>query len=487
MILMLSTLFFTVFVNCGAEKITIEDNISSNRLFENFKETENATKVPSMQLEEEMVPNYFQSDFHDFVSADQGLTYNYEASKNKPKFYKKYRSQNSRNQSEQQSHKPDPLYSTRGGKLVRGDKTAVPVKMYNGSSKNKYSRKEDRLPHDIGYIMAKASNTYPENDELSAANARSINGKKHKSAKPLGTHLKKFDNHGASAVDIRLVHDIKDRKTKKPKTYRENYSNLGVSLAEVGLIHDTEHKIVPLNMQTNEYPATEDRLPVTDASIEEDQTENFPKTEKGRKPRAVRDFTNIPGFLLHKGSNRRIGMGYRPQSDFHTMMSTMKDVDRQDHFGEYDVHDNDFSSISSLLLNPLPILAASFLPLSMMFAAVIPVIIRNRFSNVNGNVPLVTTTATGNSGKNGENGKNMSFLAATAEAIGKISPRNHENGCVTKALCKMVNSDKYATFYTQNVFSELQKYVDGNLLDPFGLKTVLKYLEDGKCEEIKCN
>lgn len=505
MILMLSTLLFSVFVNCGGEKMLMsEDNISSNRVLGNFKVAENTTgHLSSIQHEEEIVPNYLQSGFHDFESSDQGLTYNYEASKTKPKLYKKFRSQNLGKQSEHQSYKSGFLLSTPDDKLAHGigHKTTVPVKMHSESLKNKYTRQEDRLSHGVRYMMAKTSNTYPENHDLSVADVRLIRGGiKHRIAKPLhleNGYIDKIENRDASAVDFRLVHDIKGRKTKPLKPYLGKSKNPDASASEVGLIHGIESKIVlPPHIhsyeQENEYPVLEDRLPVADASTEDDQpqlqTKNLPKAEKGRKPRAIRGYQdNIPEFFLHKGSNRRTGLGYRPQNDFYSMMSAMKDIDRQDQFTDYDLHDNDFTPFSSLLLNPLPILAASFLPLSMIFAAVIPVMIRNRFSNANGNVPLVTTTATGNSGKNGEIGKNIPFLAATAEAIGKISPRNHENGCFTKALCKMVDSDKYATFYTQNVFSELQKYVDGNLLDPFGLKTVLEYLKDGKCEEIKCD
>ena len=455
MILMLSTLLFAAVLNCGCyeeERLMAEGNTSPDKALETSEEKEDAVKISSNQREEDVLPHYLQSDFHDYITSNQGPTYNYEASKKKPKDSKKFQPLNLH---KQRQHQTDSVLSTSPDKLVYGIKHKItpPGQMYAENSKSDYSKLRKSFD---GHRTVKQSNANPEdsgNHDNPVNNVSFIHGIKNGTAKPVNTPLGNFKNHIS-------MHDV-IMKTTKDKIVQASH------------IHPDNHE--------NEYPVPEDRLPLVDVSVDEDQTQflinSFPKSEKGRKPRAV---ANFPGYFLHKTPNKRNGMW--PQSDLYTMMSTMKDIDRQDNYMNYDLYDKDFSPF---LLNPLPILAASILPLSMIFAAVVPAMIRNRLSNANGNVDLVTTTATGNRGKN-SNVKNMPLRTESTEAVGKISPRSQENECITKAFCKMINSDKHATFYTQNIFSEIQKYVDGYWLDPFGMRTVLEFLKDGRCDEIKC-
>lgn len=230
--------------------------------------------------------------------------------------------------------------------------------------------------------------------------------------------------------------------------------------------------------KTGNYPIPEDRLPSVDIiTVNEElpfRDSNLSETKtKSRSARFVKNFADkakIPPW------NRGSGMAYAPQQDLYMYSPSMKDVaDRHDYFVDHDTFDKD---VPSVLHESLPILLAAFLPLSMMVAAVVPIMIKHKLSG-GGDIPLITTTATGNRTLTESN---LQLLAS----IGKFSPRNLDEDCITRVFCKMVNADELATLALRETISELSTYLDDDFMDTFGLRTVVEILKDGKCEKIKC-
>ncbi|GFQ82212.1 uncharacterized protein TNCT_328571 [Trichonephila clavata] len=143
--------------------------------------------------------------------------------------------------------------------------------------------------------------------------------------------------------------------------------------------------------------------------------------------------------------------------------------------------------LAKLKSEPIVVLLAAVVPLSLLLAAVLPSLIKTIMAG-SMTTPPATTTATGNEGRK-HRGDDPSYIASVLKAIENVSILNgQEDLCLQKVVCQVVKGiegTKYRSVQ-ENVF-EMLPLVPEVWLEKFGLKEVKEVLKNGSCESVKCS
>lgn len=168
-----------------------------------------------------------------------------------------------------------------------------------------------------------------------------------------------------------------------------------------------------------------------------------------------------------------------PSSDISSMISAIK--------GE----DEPTGLLAKLKAEPIALVLAVVLPLSVLLAGVLPSLM-NFFMNGNSGVPTITTSATGDGSGNGgkrRRSDNPSFVASVLDAVESLGSRSSTNSsCIQKTICeasKSINGTEFKRIQ-RNVFDALPS-VDESWLQILGLKEFKHAMNTGNCEIIQCS
>ncbi|XP_035216051.1 uncharacterized protein LOC118189535 [Stegodyphus dumicola] len=141
--------------------------------------------------------------------------------------------------------------------------------------------------------------------------------------------------------------------------------------------------------------------------------------------------------------------------------------------------------LAKLTQEPIALLLAAILPFTILLAAVLPTLVNMM---MNGGLPIVTTTATGNNGRSLDGAE---FLKPVIEAINTFGARSFDSpDCMQKIFCQITkgpagNGTESRSF--QKALYRVSTLVDKHWLDTFGVKTLFDSMQDGNCEKIPCS
>lgn len=141
--------------------------------------------------------------------------------------------------------------------------------------------------------------------------------------------------------------------------------------------------------------------------------------------------------------------------------------------------------LSRILHDPAMLLIIASFPISILLAMVLPTLMNMM---MNGGLPTITTTATGNN--NARTLESIDFLRPVIQTITAFDGRSFENPeCMQKLFCQVTkgpitNGTEARSF--QKALYSASKLIDTQWLDSFGVKTLFDSMEDGNCDKIPC-
>lgn len=143
--------------------------------------------------------------------------------------------------------------------------------------------------------------------------------------------------------------------------------------------------------------------------------------------------------------------------------------------------------LSKIFQDPLTLVIAALVPLSILLAAVLPTLMNMM---MNGGLPTVTTTATGNTAA-GRNLEGIEFLSPVFQTISTFGARSFENpDCMQRIFCQVtkgpaMNGTDSRSF--QKALYSASKFIDSHWLETLGVKTLFDSMKDGDCTKIPCS
>lgn len=141
--------------------------------------------------------------------------------------------------------------------------------------------------------------------------------------------------------------------------------------------------------------------------------------------------------------------------------------------------------LSKILHDPAMLLLIASFPISILLAIVLPTLMNMM---MNGGLPTITTTATGNN--NARTLENTDFLRPVVQTITAFGGRSFENPeCMQKIFCQVTkgpitNGTESRSF--QKALYSASKLIDNQWLESFGVKTLFDSMQDGNCDKIPC-
>lgn len=139
--------------------------------------------------------------------------------------------------------------------------------------------------------------------------------------------------------------------------------------------------------------------------------------------------------------------------------------------------------LSRLAQDPAMLLVAIILPFSILLAAVLPTLVNMM---MNGGLPTITTTASGNNGRNLDGAE---FLKPVIQTITTLGARSFDDPeCMQKIFCQVTrgtpNGTESRSF--QKALYSASRLIDSYWLESFGVKTLFDSMKDGDCNKIPC-
>lgn len=143
--------------------------------------------------------------------------------------------------------------------------------------------------------------------------------------------------------------------------------------------------------------------------------------------------------------------------------------------------------LDKITSDPVLFIVAAAIPLSLLLSAVLPVFM-NSFAQT-GNVPTITTTATGPTKSRSNDLDIMPYLTPVMEAIGTFGIRSISNpDCMQRIFCEVAQEkvDFNELKYVKKA-ANVAKYLSvGTWLENLGVKDIVDSLSSGRCENIPC-
>lgn len=153
------------------------------------------------------------------------------------------------------------------------------------------------------------------------------------------------------------------------------------------------------------------------------------------------------------------------------MMKTMQDI--QD-------SPKDEGSLTKFLSDSKSFLMAAIVPLSIIFAAVVPVLIN--YMMTGSSLPLIQTTA---ATKEGRSIVDANILEDILQKFEEISRSIETDECAEKTLCKVVYNDSSALKgHIRKIASTVAYLVKDEWLKDFKIKSFVRGLTEGNCDDV---
>ncbi|KAF8763873.1 hypothetical protein HNY73_022008 [Argiope bruennichi] len=146
--------------------------------------------------------------------------------------------------------------------------------------------------------------------------------------------------------------------------------------------------------------------------------------------------------------------------------------------------------LTRILDNPTTLVMATFIPISLLLAAAIPVIVNVMMNGVT--IPaLFTTVGTKSRGISIENSTDL--LRPILESLADFNNRYLDSDdCFQKIFCKMTKENTTTTTnvpgakYLKQAVNAATFIVNDDLLNNYGIKNLVDSVKSGRCEDIQC-
>lgn len=174
---------------------------------------------------------------------------------------------------------------------------------------------------------------------------------------------------------------------------------------------------------------------------------------------------------------------YTPNySDMMMMMQAMKKMD--------DSGDSKQSFLSKIIDNPTTLVMATFIPMSLLLAAALPLLINVMMNGIT--IPAFFSTATAGKTRRGHD-ENIDLLRTLLESLADFSSRYLDGpDCFEKVFCELSKENSTTVSnvpgakYLRQAANAATVIVNEDLLNSYGVKTFVDAVKNGKCEDIIC-
>ncbi|GFY73029.1 uncharacterized protein TNIN_12911 [Trichonephila inaurata madagascariensis] len=146
-----------------------------------------------------------------------------------------------------------------------------------------------------------------------------------------------------------------------------------------------------------------------------------------------------------------------------------------------DVEKPEETGIFSKLMSDPKIVAAAFIPLSIVAAAIVPVLIN---SLKGGNTtPMVSTTANSREFKRLDATKNFEMLV---ENMAMLARAVENDDCIQKTICRIARGESNIPMvnYVRNAASTVAHMIKDDWLDNLRIKILVDAVKDDNCENV---
>ncbi|GFS77340.1 uncharacterized protein NPIL_166201 [Nephila pilipes] len=176
---------------------------------------------------------------------------------------------------------------------------------------------------------------------------------------------------------------------------------------------------------------------------------------------------------------------YNPDySDMIMMMQAMKKMDPNS--------GSKPGLITRILDNPTTLVMATFIPLSLLLAASLPVIVNVMMNGIT--IPAFVSTASGAKTRGLGAESSPELLRSILESLADFNTRYLDsNECFQKIFCEMTRENTTnvtnvpGAKYLKQAVNVVNFVVNDDLLNSYGVKFLVDSIKSGKCDEIVCS
>ncbi|GFR15604.1 uncharacterized protein TNCT_238181 [Trichonephila clavata] len=193
---------------------------------------------------------------------------------------------------------------------------------------------------------------------------------------------------------------------------------------------------------------------------------------KGNEQSNQYGFPSFPSFADNKGSPFPAPSWLNPDQMLQ-MMAAIKNTE--------DISKPEETGLFSKLITDPKIAAAAFIPLSIVAAAVVPVLMNYMMGNTA--TPTVSTTANNRESRSLDVSKNLEELVIS---MLRFSRAMENDECLQMTICKVVSDDASATKseYARKVASAIVHLFKDDRLDDVEIKQIVDAARRGKCADV---
>ncbi|GIX71730.1 uncharacterized protein CEXT_611241 [Caerostris extrusa] len=134
---------------------------------------------------------------------------------------------------------------------------------------------------------------------------------------------------------------------------------------------------------------------------------------------------------------------------------------------------------------------ATFIPLSLLLAASLPVIVNVMMNGIN--IPAFVSTTTGTKARGFRSENATDLLRPILESLADFNSRYLDSDdCFQQIFCKMTKENTTTVTnvpgakYLKQAINAATFIVNDDLLNSYGIKTLVDSIKSGKCDEIPC-
>ncbi|GFS70870.1 uncharacterized protein NPIL_100391 [Nephila pilipes] len=193
---------------------------------------------------------------------------------------------------------------------------------------------------------------------------------------------------------------------------------------------------------------------------------------KGNEQSNKYGLSNFPSFADNKGSPFPVPSWITPDQMMQ-MMAAIKNAD--------DVNKPEGAGLFSKLITDPKIAAAAFIPLSIVAAAVVPVLMNYMMGNTAS--PAVSTTANNREFRSLDASKN---LGGIMEHMARFARAIEDDECIQKTICRVVTGDTGVpkSDSAKRVASAIAHMLKEDWSDNLGIKQIVDGIKKGKCSNV---
>ncbi|KAG8201941.1 hypothetical protein JTE90_027417 [Oedothorax gibbosus] len=203
-------------------------------------------------------------------------------------------------------------------------------------------------------------------------------------------------------------------------------------------------------------------------------------------PDSMYDGSSRNEVQVERTSNQQSDSPYPNYSpDYRDMMMMMQVMKKMDDGG-----DSKQGFLSKIIDNPTTLVMATFIPLSLLLAASLPLIVNVMMNGIT--IPAVFQTTTAGKAKRG-NDEDPDLLRTLLESLADFSSRYLDGpDCFEKVFCEMSKQNSThsnnvpGAKYLRQAANAATVIVNEDLLNSYGVKTFVEAVKNGKCEDIIC-